>query len=270
MISAAAPGEAAKRAADWLAQGAVVVDTSPDFRLQSAAEFSCWYGGPHPAAKLLEEAVLALPELRPELLQGAGLLALPGCFSTAVILACGPAARAHLVAPEVVADGKTGVSGAGRSASSDYLFSELNESASAYALEGHRHRPEMERALGELGGQPHSVTFVPHLVPMTRGLLVTCYLRLRQGVSLERVRQVYRECYQHQPFVAVADRPVPTKQASNTNHCWVSLAQQGQHLVASAVLDNLGRGASAQAVQVLNLRFGLEPGAGLRAVPQWP
>jgi N-acetyl-gamma-glutamyl-phosphate reductase len=270
VISACAPGDAARHASDWLSHGAVVVDVSADFRLKSAGAFAEWYGSPHPCPELLPQAVLALPELRPGDIPAARVLALPGCFSTAAILACGPLAAQHLVEPEVVVDGKTGVSGAGRSASSEYLFTELNESVKPYAVAGHRHQPEMEQVLSELGGGSFSVTFVPHLVPMTRGIQVTCYLQPQEGVSLEQVRDLYREQYQGQPFVRVSDTPVASKQTSYTNMCWISLERQGRYLVVSAVLDNLGRGASSQAIQVMNLRFGLDPRAGLVGPGQWP
>jgi N-acetyl-gamma-glutamyl-phosphate reductase len=270
VISACAPGDAARHASDWLSHGAVVVDVSADFRLNSASAFADWYGSPHPCPELLPEAVLALPELRPGPISGARVLALPGCFSTAAILACGPLAAHQLVEPEVVVDGKTGVSGAGRSASAEYLFTELNESVKPYAVTGHRHQPEMEQVLTELGGGSFSVTFVPHLVPMTRGIQVTCYLRPKEGVGLEKVRALYRDQYRGQPFVRVSDAPVPSKQTSYTNMCWISLEEQGRYLVVSAVLDNLGRGASSQAIQVMNLRFGLDPQAGLGGPGQWP
>jgi len=270
VISASAPGDAARQASEWLAQGAVVMDVSADFRLKSASSFASWYGLAHPAPELLPQAILALPELRPGDIPGASLLALPGCFSTAAILACGPAAAHQLVEPEVVVDGKTGVSGAGRSASREYLFTELNESVKPYAVAGHRHQPEMEQVLSEFTGSPFSVTFVPHLVPMTRGILVTCYLRPRAGVTLEQLRTIYRDQYRDEPFVRVSDIPVPSKQTSHTNLCWLTLEQQGPHLVVSAVLDNLGRGASSQAIQVMNLRFGLGPQAGLGGAGQWP
>jgi len=270
VISACAPGDAARHASDWLGHGAVVIDVSADFRLNSASAFANWYGSPHPCPELLPQAVLALPELLPEAIPAAQVLALPGCFSTAAILACGPLAAQHLVEPEAVVDGKTGVSGAGRSASAEYLFTELNESVKPYAVGGHRHQPEMEQVLSQLGNGSFSVTFVPHLVPMTRGIQVTCYLKPQEGVSLEQVRGLYRDQYQGQPFVRVSDDPVPSKQTSYTNMCWISLEQQGRHLVVSAVLDNLGRGASSQAIQVMNLRFGLDPRAGLGGPGQWP
>lgn len=270
VITASAVGEAARQAGQWLAQGAVVIDVSADFRLRAGEDFARWYGQAHPAPELLAEAVLALPELRPGDINQARLLSLPGCFSTAAVLACGPAASHHLVEPDVIVDGKTGVSGAGRSASADYLFTELNESVKPYAVGGHRHQPEMEQILGDLQGEPVAVTFVPHLVPMTRGIQVSCYLRPRAGVTLDQIRDVYRAQYRDQPFVRVSNSPIASKVTSHTNLCWVSLEQQGRHVVVSAVLDNLGRGASSQAIQVMNLRFGLDPGAGLQAGPQWP
>ncbi|MGA7172541.1 MAG: N-acetyl-gamma-glutamyl-phosphate reductase [Candidatus Dormiibacterota bacterium] len=270
VISASAPGDAARQSESWLAQGAVVMDVSADFRLRSPTAFASWYGLPHPAPELLSQAILALPELRPQAIPGAQLIALPGCFSTAAILACGPAVERQLIEAEVVVDGKTGVSGAGRSASAEYLFTELNESVKPYAVTGHRHQPEMEQVLTDLSGAPVTVTFVPHLVPMTRGIQVTCYLRPRAGVTLEQLKAVYQERFRDQPFVRISNSPVSSKQTTNTNLCWLTLAQQGRHFVVSAVLDNLGRGASAQAVQVMNLRFGLASRSGLGEAAQWP
>ena len=270
VLSALPPGEAALSAGTWLAQGAVVIDVAADFRLRDPAAYRAWYGHDHPAPELLDRAVVALPELDPEGIDGASLLALPGCFSTAAILACGPAAMAHLVEPQVVVDAKTGTSGAGRQADSGHLFAELNESVRAYAVAGHRHRPEMEQTLSQLGGAAFGVTFVPHLVPMTRGIVATCYLSLRSGAGLEEVRAVYRRHYQGAPFVALVEQAAPSKLASGTNLCFISVDVQGPHLVVCAVLDNLGRGASSQAVQVLNQRFGLALTAGLKAAPQWP
>jgi N-acetyl-gamma-glutamyl-phosphate reductase len=270
VVSALPHGQAARSAGGWLDQGATVIDVSADFRLRDAELFHAWYGEEHPSPELLGRAVMALPELAPAALSRAELLALPGCFSTAAILACGPAAMAHLVEPEVVVDAKTGVSGAGRQAGDAYLFSELSESMTAYGVGGHRHLPEMEQTLTELSGSEFAVTFVPHLAPMTRGIVATCYLRPLPGVTLEQLRSAYLERYQGQPFVTVSDRPVPSKLASHTNNCFISLHQQGAHLIVCAVLDNLGRGASSQAVQVLNQRFDLDPLLGLAQGPQWP
>lgn len=270
VISALPHLEAAALAAGWLEAGALVVDVSADFRLRDPEQYGAWYGSDHPAPELLDIAVLALPELRPAALAEARLLALPGCFSTATILACGPAVAAGLVQDEIIADGKTGVSGAGRGAGTAYLFSELNESVQGYALGGHRHLPEMIQALSELAGRTMRVTFVPHLVPMTRGIAVTCYLRPRPGVDADSLAAAYRQAYRDSPFVHLWNCPPPTKLASHTNHCFLHLAAQGELLVVEAVLDNLGRGAAGQAVQVLNQRLGLPAAAGLEGGPRWP
>ncbi len=269
VVSALPALEAAALAPAWLGAGALLIDVSGDFRLRDPLLYRRWYGADHPFPELLEDAVLAVPELCPKG-SGARVLALPGCFSTTTILACGPAARSHLVDADVVVDGKTGISGAGRGAGEAYLFSELDESVLAYAVGGHRHQPEMAQALSELAGEEVAVTFVPHLVPMTRGISVTCYLRPRQGVSRERLVEVYQSAYRDSPFVHLVDQPAPTKLASRTNHCFIHLALQGPRLVVSAVLDNLGRGAAGQAVQVLNWRLGLAPAAGIGRAPQWP
>jgi N-acetyl-gamma-glutamyl-phosphate reductase len=270
VVAALPAGESAQRAAAWLEQGATVIDVGPDFRLRDPDLYREWYGLEHPWPRLLGRAVLALPELDAAAIAEAELLALPGCFSTAAILACGPALREKLVGPDILVDAKSGISGAGRQAGVDYLFAEAAETVRAYAAAGHRHRPEMEQALSDLGGQRCAVTFVPHLVPMTRGIAATCYLRPRPGVRLEAVRMAYQRCYGEQPFVRLCDHPPSTKLAAGTNLCYLSLDQQGDWLVICAALDNLGRGASSQAVQVLNQRFSLGATAGLESPPRWP
>lgn len=270
VISALPHLEAAALAPGWLDAGALVIDVSADFRLRDPAQYHAWYGAEHPAPHLLGSAVLALPELRPDALAEARLISLPGCFSTATVLACAPAVAAGLVEDEVIVDGKTGVSGAGKGAGSAYLFSELNESVRGYALGGHRHSPEMVQVLSELRGGPVRVTFVPHLVPMTRGIAATCYLRPRPGVDLGALIDRYRDAYRDSPFVHLWETPPPTKVASYTNHCFIHLAQQGELVVVEGVLDNLGRGAAGQAVQVLNQRLGLPATAGLERGPWWP
>lgn len=269
VISAQSALEAAARAGSWLQGGALVIDVSADFRLRDARLYPRWYGREHPAPELLQEAELTVPEL--ELGSRAGrIVALPGCFATAAILASAPALRSRLVQPSLVVDGKTGISGAGRGAGPAYLFSELDEAVLPYAVPGHRHQPEMQQALSELSHTAVEVTFVPHLVPMTRGICVTCYLPWDGGPALDRVLSEYRVAYGGSPFVHLVDAPVPTKLASRTNHTFIHLSSQGAHLVVEAVLDNLGRGAAWQAVQALNWRLGLDPVAGIERRPQWP
>ena len=269
VISALPALEAAAQAPAWLAGGAILIDVSADFRLREPGLYLTWYGREHPAPELLSPAALTLPELglgSP----GGRVVALPGCFATAAIIAAGPAVRSGLVELDVVVDGKTGISGAGRGAGPDYLFSELGESVLAYAVPGHRHQPEIVQALSDLAEGRVGVTFVPHLVPMTRGIAVTCYLRWAGPPQLERVVQEYRLAYAGSPFIHLVDSPAPTKLASRTNHTFVHLASQGPHLVVEAVLDNLGRGAAWQAVQALNWRLGLDLAAGIGRAPQWP
>ncbi|HVD02556.1 MAG TPA: N-acetyl-gamma-glutamyl-phosphate reductase [Candidatus Dormibacteraeota bacterium] len=270
VVSALPPGEAARSAPQWLSAGATVVDVSADFRLRDPLQYLKWYGEAHPNPDLLSRSVLATPELAPQAIADAELLALPGCFSTAAILACGPALREHLVTSEVLVDAKTGVSGAGRQADHRYLLSEVGESTRAYGVSGHRHQPEMVQALSDLAAEPCKVTFVPHLVPMVRGIVATCYLQLRPGVELQVVREAYQRQYGDQPFIRFSEEPAASKLVSGTNLCYLSLHRQEDHLIVCAVIDNLGRGASSQAVQVLNQRFGFSPTAGLELYPRWP
>lgn len=270
VISALPVGESGRRAQRWLSSGALVIDIAADFRLRDPASFRRWYGEEHPDQELLAEAVLALPELDPEPLSSARLMALPGCFSTAVILACGPACRSGLVEQDIVVDAKTGISGAGRTAGPGYLFSELDGSVLAYSASGHRHQPEMEQALNSLSPNPHQVTFVPHLVPMTRGIVATCYLRLRSQAAITALRHEYSSCYAGTPFIRLHDGPKPSKLAIGTNLCYLSIQEQGNRVVICAVIDNLGRGAATQAVQVLNQRLGLDATTGLNRDPLWP
>ncbi len=269
VISTQSALEAAARASAWLESGALVIDVSADFRLRDPELYPRWYGREHPAPGLLQEAQLTVPELGLGSRDGR-IVALPGCFATAAILATAPALRSGLVQPSLVVDGKTGISGAGRAAGQAYLFSELDEAVLPYAVPGHRHQPEIQQALSELSHTAVAVTFVPHLVPMTRGICVTCYLPWEGGPALDRVLQEYRQAYGGSPFVHLVAAPVPTKLASRTNHTFIHLNSQGSHLVVEAVLDNLGRGAAWQAVQALNWRLGLDPTAGIGRAPQWP
>ena len=259
----------AGRAAGWLAAGARVVDMSADFRLNDPELYVTWYRQEHPAPHLLAEAAFGLPELHAGEIKDARLVAVPGCYSTAAILALAPAASAGLLGPDVVVDGKSGVSGAGRSPGLGTHFSEVDESVNAYALAGHRHLPELQQELAALnGGDPPRVTFVPHLVPMVRGILQTCYFDLIG--SLADLQEVYREFYSGQPFTRVLDQPPATKLVSHTNYCCVNVSAQGQKAVVTCAIDNLVKGASGQGVECFNLAFGFDRTEGLRAPLQWP
>jgi N-acetyl-gamma-glutamyl-phosphate reductase len=258
----------ATKAEGWLSGGARVVDLSADFRLKDPAQYPIWYKQTHPAPALLPKAVFGLPELHESQLKDAQLIAVPGCYSTAAILALAPAAAAGVVGSDIVVDAKSGVSGAGRSPGIGTHFSEVNESIGAYAIRGHRHLPELTQELGSLNRDGLRVTFVPHLVPMTRGILVTCYFDLKG--SLAELRDVYSEFYRGQPFTKVIDRSPTTKLASHSNLCLVNVAAQGDKAVVTAALDNLVKGASGQGVECFNIAFGFDRTTALEMPVQWP
>src|ERR1700716_859301 len=259
----------ATKAAGWLAAGARVIDMSADFRLRDASQYPLWYRQDHPAPELLNKAVFGLPELHQHELTDAKLVAVPGCFSTAGILALAPAVAAGLAGSNLVVDAKSGVSGAGRSPGMGVHFSEVNESVGAYAIGGHRHLPELTQELGKLSGNGEvRVTFVPHLVPMTRGILATCYFDLKG--SLAELLDAYLEFYADPPFTRVVDRTPTTKLAAHSNLCLVNVAAQGNKAVVTAALDNLVKGASGQGVECFNIAFGFDRKAALEATAQWP
>jgi len=258
----------ASKAEGWLSGGARVIDMSADFRLKDAGQYPVWYKQEHPAPALLEKAVFGLPELHESELKEAELIAVPGCYSTATILALAPAAAAGVVGSDIVVDAKSGVSGAGRSPGIGTHFSEVNESIGAYAISGHRHLPEVTQELEALNGNGVRVTFVPHLVPMTRGILVTCYFDLMS--SLDELRDTYAEFYDGQPFTRVLDASPTTKLASHSNLCLVNVAAQGEKAVVTAALDNLVKGASGQGVECFNIAFGFDRRTTLEIPVQWP
>jgi N-acetyl-gamma-glutamyl-phosphate reductase len=260
----------AGKAAAWLATGARVIDMSADFRLHDLAQYPLWYKQQHPAPELLARAVFGLPELHAGALPGAQLVAVPGCYSTASILGLAPAVAAGLIGSDIVVDAKSGVSGAGRSPGLGVHFSEVNETLGAYAIAGHRHLPELVQELGGVAadGNAPRVTFVPHLVPMTRGILATCYFDLKGSPA--ELEDAYREFYAAHPFTRVVAKSPTTKLASHTNLCLVNVSSQGEKAVVTSALDNLLKGASGQGVECFNLAFGFERTAGLSEALQWP
>jgi N-acetyl-gamma-glutamyl-phosphate reductase len=263
---------AASQAAGWVEMGAVVVDMSADFRLRDAADYETWYGIGHPAPELCQSAVYALPELPGTVVADADILAAPGCYPTATLLASVPAVHAGLVEGEVVADCKSGVSGAGRSPSLGVHFAEVNESVHAYGVEGHRHKSEMVQELRRAAGEGTKVrlTFVPHLIPMTRGILATVYLRPRAGVSVGQVREVYQEFCDGGVFLRYDAKPPSTKSVWGTNLAALNVAEQDGVCVVTCAIDNLLKGAAGQGVQAMNLRFGFDETAGLPLDSTWP
>jgi N-acetyl-gamma-glutamyl-phosphate reductase len=282
-------GQAGAIAPDLAARGVLVVDLGADFRLADPADYREFYGLEHPAPELLPggpgrpaspgreavpPAVYGLPELHREALRSARLIASPGCYPTASILALAPLARAGLIA-DVVVDAKSGVSGAGREPKLETHFPEANESVRAYGLGGHRHLPEIRGQLAALGASPEamsSLVFTPHLVPMTRGLLATCYVRPPRPVTQEELDVLYADAYAAEPFVQVVPAPPSTKTVTGSNLCrvHVRLDQRSGRVLAIAAIDNLVKGAAGQAVQALNLAAGLPETAGLDQLALYP
>jgi N-acetyl-gamma-glutamyl-phosphate reductase len=264
----------AEAVVELLAQGRKVIDISADYRLHDEEVYRRWYGD-HPEPDYLDEAVYGLPELHRAAVKSARLVANPGCYPTASILALAPVATR--VDSDVIVDAKSGISGAGRSFSlSVNHYSEINESCQAYALDGHRHQPEMEQELDELrargGLDPVQLTFVPHLVPMTRGIMATCYARLTRPMSPDELMAEYRTFYRDEPFVRVVEEPPATKHTWGSNYCFVCprISPQTGRLVVTACIDNLVKGAAGQAVQNMNLMLGHEETLGLDALPIYP
>jgi N-acetyl-gamma-glutamyl-phosphate reductase len=273
VFSAMPHKESVKEVMPLLERGIKVVDISADFRLKEASEYERWYGFSHPAPQLLAQAAYGLPELHRSQIGTAQLVANPGCYPTAAILALAPAVKAELIEPDIIIDSKSGVSGAGRTLSLSTHFSEANEDVAAYALAGHRHLPEITQELSLLKpGQPLSVTFVPHLIPMTRGILTTAYAKLAGKKGIEEIRKLYTDFYQDEPFVRVADSQPHTKYTSGTNLCLVhpTIDQRTGRLIIISAIDNLIKGAAGQAIQNMNIMLGLPETTGLEALSIYP
>jgi N-acetyl-gamma-glutamyl-phosphate reductase len=284
-------GAAAEIVPDIAGRGTRVIDLGPDFRLHDPADYPRWYGFEHPRPELLAGAVYGLPELhRDELVALAGsdraIVGSPGCFPTTSLLALAPLAREGLIG-DLVIDAKTGVSGAGREPKPELTFSEVNESVKAYGIDGHRHVAEIEQELAWLGAAGASrgmadaatvnpgargVDFLPHLVPMTRGILSACHVRPTRPIGAAELRSLYRDAYLGEPFVEVADSPVSTGQVlgSNQARVHVTLDERSGRIRAIGVTDNLVKGAAGQAVQCFNLLFGLPETSGLEQLPLAP
>jgi N-acetyl-gamma-glutamyl-phosphate reductase len=258
-----------------LERGAAVVDLGPDFRLHAPSDYPTWYGFEHPRPDLLSHAVYGLPELHRGDLAAAGhkaLIAAPGCYPTAALLATAPLARAGLIA-DLVVDAKSGVSGAGREAKAELMYAEVNESVKAYAIGGHRHVAEMDQELAVAAGHAiPPIEFVPHLVPMTRGILATCHIRTTRPLDQAELDTIYAEAYDGEPFVRVVDGPPATKHvlASNEARIHVRALPRTGRVLAISVIDNLVKGAAGQAVQAFNVAFGLPETAGLTSLPVAP
>lgn len=279
-------GAAAGLVPGLIADGTAVIDLGPDFRLRDPSDYPRWYGFEHPRPDLLAEAVYGLPELHRAELQAladapVAIVGAPGCYPTATLLALAPLARAGLIG-DLVVDAKSGVSGAGRDARAEMQFGEINESVKAYGLGGHRHVAEIEQELIgaasreglDPGANPGAVTvdFVPHLIPMTRGILSTGHVRPTRPVTQAELDELYRAAYDGEPFVRVASTPPATKHTTGSNHVivYVRFDERTGRIIAIGVEDNLVKGAAGQAVQAFNLVHGLPETAGLDQLPLAP
>ncbi|MFC1930643.1 N-acetyl-gamma-glutamyl-phosphate reductase [Chloroflexota bacterium] len=278
VFSAMPHKESAKEIMPLLNSGVKIVDISADFRLKDAAEYSSWYGFNHPAPELLASAVYGLPELHRTRVASAQLVANPGCYPTGAILALAPAVKEGIIEPEIIVDSKSGVSGAGRSLSLQTHFSEVNEDTTAYALAGHRHLPEIVQELKVLGSKSLAITFVPHLIPMTRGILTTAYAPLATGKiaagkkSEEELNHLYQNFYQNEPFVKVVASPPHTKHTWGSNFCLIhpTIDHRTGKLIVISAIDNLVKGAAGQAIQNMNLMLGLPETTGLETTVIYP
>jgi N-acetyl-gamma-glutamyl-phosphate reductase len=271
-------GESQHLVPELIPRVGAVVDLAADFRLRDPASYPAWYGSEHKCPALLDRFVYGLPELHRQELLGATLVAAPGCYPTAALLALAPLVEAGVVeagasnGPPLVVDAVSGVSGAGRSATEALQFGSVDEDVVAYGLLDHRHTPEMEQGLGS------QVLFTPHLVPMTRGILATCYARPAvalggpQGLTTRTALDLLHERYDDEPFVVVTDAPPSTKatRGSNCAHVSVRVDERTGWVIALCALDNLVKGAAGQALQCANLSLGLAEATGLPVAGVYP
>jgi N-acetyl-gamma-glutamyl-phosphate reductase len=257
-------------------KGIRAVDVSADFRLKLAAQYPEWYSFDHPAPDLLDTAVYGLPELHRSGIAAAQIVANPGCYPTSAILALAPLVKHGLVEPDLIVDSKSGISGAGRTLTLPTHFAEQSDNVRAYSLNGHRHLPEIVQELVALEATGKlTVTFTPHVVPMTRGILSTCYANIKPGKltgGQEELDQVYYQFYRKEPFTRVVQAPPETKQTWGSNLCLVYpvMNQKTGKVVVVSCIDNLVKGAAGQAVQNMNIMFGFPETAGLEALPVYP
>jgi len=264
-------GTSAEPAVRLAAGGTTVIDIGSDLRLADPAAYPDWYGFEHPEPNALADAVYGLTEFARDRLPGARLIANPGCYPTATLLALTPFARAGVLTGDVIVDAKSGVSGAGRSAGPDFLYTELEGGTKAYGIPRHRHTPEIAQGLAAAGADEVTLTFIPHLIPQVRGIISTCYLSLTDDLDDDALQGILDDAYPGEPFVHPVAKPPSSKLASGSNHAFVFAARTGpRKAVVIGAIDNLGKGAAGQAVQNMNVALGLDETAGLGGVGIYP
>ncbi|MBA4495352.1 N-acetyl-gamma-glutamyl-phosphate reductase [Paenactinomyces guangxiensis] len=268
------PGVSSKWVPQLLEQGKAVIDLSGDFRLNSPEVYEEWYQIPSAPAEWLNQAVYGLSEWFREEIQTAQLISNPGCYPTATLLALAPLLQAGIIsASSIIIDAKSGVTGAGRSVKQSMLYSEVNENLRPYKVDGHQHIPEIERFASQLAQEKITVSFVPHLVPMNRGILVTIYAQVLNNYTSSDVQEVYRQAYQEAPFIRLKQNEWPqTKFVQGSNYCDIGfhVDERTGRLVVLSAIDNLMKGAAGQAVQNANIRMGWPEDTGLHYVPLYP
>lgn len=252
-----------------------IIDLSADFRIKDVAVYEKWYKLTHGSPKYIKEAVYGLPEVNREKIKNARIIANPGCFPTCSFLSTYPLVKEGLIDPNtIIIDAKSGTSGAGRSAKVDSLFCEVNENIKAYGVASHRHTPEIEEQLSYAAGKPVVISFTPHLVPMNRGILVTAYASLTKEVTWEEVRAAYDKYYKDEYFVRVLDKDVvpQTRWVEGSNFADVNfkIDPRTNRIVMMGAIDNMVKGAAGQAIQNMNLLFGLPENTGLKQIPMFP
>ena len=268
-------GVAMAQTPELLAAGTKVIDLAADFRLQDVAQFEQWYGMPHSCPDLLAKAVYGLPELHRDQIKTASIVGNPGCYPTTMQLGFYPLLKAGVIdASHLIADCKSGVSGAGRKAEIGILFSESSDSFKAYGVSGHRHTPETVEQLQRMTSHKIGLLFTPHLVPMIRGMHSTLYAQLNQEISNDTLQNLFADTYKDEPFVDVmpfgSHPDTRSTRASNTLRIAIHRPGNSKYIVVLVVQDNLVKGASGQAVQCMNLMFGLDETTGLTHVPITP
>lgn len=268
-------GVAMSMTPELLAHGVKVIDLAADFRIEDLAVWQQWYGMVHTGADLMPDVVYGLPEYYRQRIKDAKVIANPGCYPTSILLGVLPLLQSGLANMEsIIADGKSGVSGAGKGANVAMLAAEMSESFKAYGVSGHRHLPEMKEKMAELAGQEIGLTFVPHLVPMIRGMESSIYVTLKEDQTQEQLQALYESAYANEPFVDVmpAGSLPETRMVKGSNMCRMAIYRPagGNMVVITSVIDNLVKGAAGQAIQNMNIMFGLPETAGLTQVALLP
>jgi N-acetyl-gamma-glutamyl-phosphate reductase len=252
-----------------------MIDLGADFRFRDPSLYEMWYKIPHTCKEILAKAVYGLPEIHRSEIAEADIVGNPGCYPTSVILALAPlVSEGAVVSDSVIADSKSGISGAGRNADIAYNFCEMDEGVRPYGVLKHRHTPEMEQELSLLAGSEIKMVFTPHLIPMVRGIVSTVYARVKPGCAREQLRSWYEARYSKEPFVRLLDEGSypTTKAVYGSNLCDISIDfdEANSMVVVVSALDNLGKGAASQAVQIMNVMFGLDETAGIAQLPVFP